>query len=146
MKTLLLNIRTYLRDTVNCVRNNSKDIYIAPHIDFLPAHVKFPCIGIKDGDVDPSFGAGCIDRDLIVYVSLYTNLYKFESNLIGDDSANKIGILDFSDRVRDLLNVYIPTNCQAVECIKESGSELLTDGENSFIQQKILTFKYFFTY
>lgn len=144
MKKLLLNIRSHLRDTVSDTRD--RDIYIASHIDYLPPQVKFPCIGLKDGAVDPSYGAGCLEREMIVYVVLYTSLKKFECNLVGDDSANKIGVLDLSDKVRDLLTVFVPDDCQGVECTKESPSELFTDGESSFIQQKILTFKYDFIY
>jgi hypothetical protein len=49
MKTLLSAIKKELQDKLTNIRDT--DIFIAPHINYIPASVRMPCVAIKDGKI-----------------------------------------------------------------------------------------------
>jgi hypothetical protein len=140
MKRLLVNIRGILADSIPDVRDS--DIYIAVDHNVIPPGVKFPCIGLKDGEEEHTFGASCVEREMTVDVIVYSGLSKSESNIIGDESIAQKGVLELADTLEDVLLGQIPDNYQNVDLIRKHPSKLFMDDRSKFIQQKILTFKY----
>ncbi len=111
MQELLDAIKARLQSELAHVRD--RDIYITPHIGFIPQGVKRPCIGIKDGKVEHSYGAGYSkDYSMGITLAIFCDLGKKEAAVSGDNGVleiqkacitalegNKLG-LSGMDRVR----------------------------------------------
>lgn len=142
MKELLLAIQTQLRTDLTYIRD--RDIYIAPHINYIPASVRPPCVGIKDGKPTRVEGAASTwEVTLPVIIAVYVQLAKEEANIIGDASTNKKGVLEIAEDVMSSLdeNLLSITGMEAAICLEDNESELFGDEKES-MQRKILPFQY----
>ncbi len=102
MKELVLAIQTTLRSGISYVRDN--DIYIAKHENIIPASVRPPCIGIKDGPIKRiELAGGEMEYHMWVKIVLYVQLMQDDASIMGDISGNK-GVLDVADDVHALLD------------------------------------------
>lgn len=152
MKELLNAIKARLQDQITYIR--SGDIYITPHENFIPSHVRFPCIGIKDGDISRSQGIGgsieyTMDVSIIVYVQLTKNA---EASVMGDIYTDTRGVLDISLDIHEAMyDVLLGVTGYEELCGMpgmesalspyEAGSEMFGD-EKDMLQRKILKYQY----
>ena len=139
MKGLLTAIQTHLRTSMTYMRD--KDIYITPHENYIPAGVRFPCVGIKDGDIDGTdcMGGGKESRMKVTIVP-FVQLAKAEATIMGDAATGKKGILDVSDDIMGALNKNLLgiSGLESASCKKSTGSETFGDDEEA-LQRKLIT-------
>jgi hypothetical protein len=93
MIELLKAIRQQLQSELSYIREG--DIFITPHIGFIPQGVMRPCIGIKDGKDDHSYGAGhSKENKLYVRLAIFTDLSNQEYSIVGNPVSNVKGVLE----------------------------------------------------
>lgn len=142
MKTLLSAIKKELQENLTDIRD--ADIFIAPHINYIPASARMPCVAIKDGKIQRKelFG-GAIEENLTVRLSVYTNLRKDEAAIMGDASTNQKGILDLVDDVHSELhqNLLGVSGIISAMCTSEEESEMFGD-DTAAAFRKIITYQY----
>lgn len=142
MKSLLSAIQTRLRAQLTYIRDG--DIYITPHENYIPHHVRPPCVGIKDGDIDRSELVGeCVASRMTVSLIVFVQLPKDEASIMGDSSTGQKGVLDAADDIvtaldGELLDV---SGLQAAFCDSSKASELFGD-ERETLQRKIIRCQY----
>ncbi len=142
MKELLTAIKVQLQTDLTYIRDG--DIYITPHENYIPNHVRPPCVGIKDGDIERDEGmGGCVGSKMIITLIPYVQLAKDEASIMGDSPAGKKGVLDIAEDIETALNGNLLgiTGLQGAFCRSSQGSELFGD-ENDSVQRKIITCKY----
>lgn len=142
MKELLTAIQTQLRTSLTYVRDS--DVFITPHENYIPSGVKFPCVGIKDGDVDGTdLMGGCEENKLSVTIIPYVQLAKSEAAVMGDAATGKNGIIEISDDIKTALdgNFLGIAGMQDASCKKSKASEMFGD-ERDTLQRKIITATY----
>ena len=143
MKDLLTAIQTQLRTDLTYIRDD--DIYITPHENYIPAQVRFPCVGIKDGAVARTelTRGEAVESDRAVSIIAYVNLAKPEAAVMGDTATGKKGVLDIINDIHDSLhaNKLSLTGMSHAFCPGETGSELFGD-ENEYIQKKAVRYEY----
>ncbi len=134
MIELLRAIQQALREKLPYIRPG--DIFITPHIGFIPQGVMTPCIGIKDGRVKHSYGAAhSKEYELSVRLAIFVGLSGQEAAIIGNPVSNRKGVLDIeADCVAALdgntLGIAGMTRAKIVEAPEseffnvKSGSEL----------------------
>lgn len=145
MKNLLLNIKSALQDSEILDYIRDEDIFISPHIDFFPNMVKFPCIGIKDGEIERKPGmSDTIQKDYTVYIILFENLQKnTETTIIGDESTERKGLLGMEDDVHSILDDNsFDDRFDSAFCSNSEESRPVIETEASVKQEKVLTYKY----
>ena len=143
MKALLTAIQTQLRTDLTYIRDS--DIYIAPHENYIPSQVRFPCVGIKDGPVtreEISRGV-VIENKRTVMLIAYVKLAKPEAAVMGDTASSKKGVLDIISDIHDSLhdNTLSLSGTSRVFCPSENQSELFGDEQN-YIQKKVIQYEY----
>jgi len=80
MKDLLLAVQARLRE-IDGLRD--ADVFLSADRDVVPAGQKFPCIGIKDGDVGVAHLAGEVNElTLPVEIYVYEQLIKVDVNIV----------------------------------------------------------------
>ena len=142
MKELLLAIQTQLQTDLTNIRDG--DIFITLHENYIPAHVRPPCIGIKDGDIIRiELAGGMWEVTMEVMIIPYVQLAKDEASIIGDSSTGKKGVLDVVDDIHVSLdeNLLGITGMQAAFSPSESKSEYFGDEKES-LQRKIVRYQY----
>lgn len=142
MKELLNAIKAQLQTDLTYIRDG--DIYITPHENYIPNHVRPPCVGIKDGPVvKEHLMGGCARYSMSVSIVAFVQLAKDEASIIGDSSTSKKGVLDISDDIETSLddNLLSITGMQAALCSGSAESELFGD-ERETLQRKIITCNY----
>ena len=141
MKNLLTAIKTQLQTKLTYVRNG--DIFVTPAENYLPAHVKFPCVGIKDGAIEREIVefSGVTEERLRVLLAVFVRVLKEEDSIIG--SAADKGILDMTDDIRTALddNLLAQANMISNFCAEERASEMFSD-DKELIQQKVIVYEY----
>lgn len=145
MKELLINIRTALRESSELDYIRDDDIFISPHVDFYPKFVKFPCIGLKDGEITRKTGfSNSIQRDYIVYITLFENLMKnTETTIIGDDSTGRKGLLDIETDVHKVLDDNLfDGRFESAFCNASEDTRPIIETETDVKQEKVLIYKY----
>ena len=142
MKALLTAIQTQLQTDLTYIRDS--DIYVTPHINFIPPGVSLPCVGIKDGSVVRSeLSGGMWEAKLKVRLVVYVQLAKPEATIIGDTATSKKGVLEIVDDIHASLdeNLLGITGIIAAFSPSESESEMFGD-ENENLQRKITDYEY----
>lgn len=143
MIELLKAIQQELRAKLPYIRE--MDIYITPHIGFIPQGVMQPCIGIKDGRVRHSYGAGhSKEYELDVRLAILEGLSGQEASIVGNPASDGKGVLDIeADCVAALdcntLGVKGIISARIVDC---PGSEFFNGKNGPELQRKQLGLKY----
>ena len=120
-----------------------RDVFITPHIGFIPQGTKRPCIGIKDGKVEREYLPGKkVDILFTVRLALFCDLGKKESFILGAPGAQ--GILALRDECvlrldGNFLNI---TGMQRVRVIEDPESELFLVKNGTEMQRKIIGLRY----
>ena len=82
MKALLTAIKTALQTDIAYVRD--RDVFVTEDEMILPAAVKFPAIGLKDGSVARKLADKSeVDEDMQVRISSYSQVFKPEESVMG---------------------------------------------------------------
>lgn len=140
MKNLLTAIKSELQSKLTEVRSAS--IYITPDINAIPEELMFPCIGIKDGEINRIELIGSmLELTMSVTIGVHVAMAKNEANIIG--SGDKKGVLDIVSEIHSILD----ENLLDVEGMQSafSGSEfesIMFGHELDFIQQKKIEYKF----
>ena len=125
MDILLKAIQQELRTGLATVRD--RDIYITPHLGFVPPGVKQPCVGIKDGKVTHRYGmAESKGYTLVVHFAILIDPKKKESSIVGEGD----GILALQKKCVDLLEF----NNLGVSGL--SGAAVVADLETEYFESK----------
>jgi len=133
MKDLLLKIQAQLQ-VIAGIRNT--DIFLSPDADVVPEGVRFPCIGIKDGQVTRSHQmGGVVELELPVEICIYDKLVR--------DNQSMINVFDLAEQahaqLRDnLLDAYV----KEVEPGRETPVQLLVH-TSGMLLRKILYYQYY---
>ena len=142
MKKLLKAIQDQLKTDLTYVRDS--DIYVTPHLNFIPASAKPPCVGIKDGGITRTELPGGM-WEVVCTVSLvtYVQLLKDEASIMGDASAGKKGVLDIVDDIHSSLDENLLGITGMIEAFSpsETESEMFGD-EKEGLQRKTVTYRY----
>lgn len=142
MKTILTGIKAALQGGLSYVR--AADVYISPHEQFVPAAVRQPCIGIKDGRVSRAeLMAGCLEIAFDVHVCCFVEILKDERSIIGDGASSGIGILEMASDVHGILhgNLLGVSGVTSAFCAGETESRMF-DNTRNMLLAKILTYTY----
>lgn len=137
MKALLTAIKTQLRADVTYVRDS--DVFVTEDEMILPAAVKFPAIGIKDGSVGRKLADKSeIDEDMSVRISAYSQVFKPEESVMGTKGVLQMAADIISSLDENNLSL---TGMYHAFAVSEEPSELFGD-EEEMIQKKTVVFKY----
>jgi len=120
------------------------DIFIAPHINYIPASVRLPCIGIKDGPIQRiELIGGQIGYSAQVKIVIYVSLKKDSASIMGDESTEQKGVLGLAADIHTALhqNTLAITGLHSAFCRAETEAEIVSDETNSVVR-KILTYTY----
>jgi hypothetical protein len=140
MDAILSAIKTALQSSVTLVAD--ADIFITPHLDYIPNGKAFPCIGIKDGAIQNIELMGeCNDRHGTVLIAPWVEMSNDEASIVG--SVAVTGLIDISDQIESALNhnLLSVSGVQTVFCDSSAPSELMGD-ERQYLQRKIITVTY----
>jgi hypothetical protein len=138
MKSILEALKIAIRDGMPEI----KGVHIVPDPDMLPSAVRYPCVGLKDGDQTFSEGMDQTETETgSVMIYIYQQILKEEASMMGDGS-NK-GVLDLMEDLRNLLNWNLMEDIIQHAYIPDAiTSETMFAGENVFVQRKGCKFNY----
>lgn len=143
MRELILAVKSALQvgmaDDVRPV-----DIYLTPHINYIPRSVKMPCIAVADaGSTRQELVGGAIRTVYRLQIVVYCDLKKEEAVLVGDEASGKAGLLDLTESVHEVLhgNTLGISSVGWASCRQESAIELFGD-ETAMVCRKILHYEY----
>jgi hypothetical protein len=144
MKALINAIREVLQEKLTYIRTG--DFFIAPHEDFIPRDVKFPAIGIKDGQILRSEGLdSSMEYTMEVMLIAWVAVHKPEASIMGDGGEESLikGVLDVADDIHDCLDENFLDIDGLIEAFSpsEAGSETM-GADNQFLQKKKITYRY----
>lgn len=134
MIEILQAVKAQLRQVAD-VRD--RDIFITPHIGFIPQGTKRPCIGIKDGKVEREYLSGStVDISFAVRLAIFCDLGKREESVVD--------ILALRDRCLELLdgNFLGIAGMHRVRVFEDLESELFFVKNASEMQRKIIGLRY----
>lgn len=120
------------------------DIFVTPHVAFVPSSVRPPCVGIKDGKIKrEELAGGCVDHEIEVLFCLFVAIRKEEASIVGDPSTGAKGLLQLRDDLHAVLhqNTLDVPGVQSAFAAKETGSDLFESGAG-MAQRKIVTYTY----
>lgn len=142
MKTLLSAIKTQLQTSLKDVR--AADVFIVPHINYLPGAARMPCVALKDGRITRSeLTGGAIAETMWVAMAVYVNLRKEEASIMGDLSAGQKGVLELVSDIHTVLHqnmLAIPGMISAF-CQDEQEAEMFGD-DTAVVERKIINYQY----
>jgi hypothetical protein len=141
MKALISALQTQLQTSLAYVRDS--DIFVTEDDRLIPAAVRFPAVGIKDGPIVYEMQTNMHEQHILdVKILAYVQLRKPEASIMGDASTSKKGVLDIIDDIFTALkNNLLSGQADIAWPIGESESELLAD-EDTAIQMKSITMRY----
>jgi len=120
------------------------DVFVTEDERLIPEAVKFPAVGLKDGDITYDYvtqGASA-QAELTVTAIAYAQLHKPEAAIMGDAGTGKKGVLEIiKDIAASLAGNLLSGQANEVWLVSETASELLAD-ENLAIQMKSVTLRY----
>lgn len=141
MKALLTAMQTAL--AAGCPDLTA--VFITEDENLIPAAMRFPAAGLKDGPVTRKEKAGeVLERKLSVSVVLWVRLLRGQgASVIGDPSVSQKGVLDLSADVHAVLdgNLLDLPGMQAAFCRLERASEFFTDEKEGLIK-RVLVYEY----
>ncbi|MFH2129762.1 MAG: hypothetical protein ABIK68_05250 [bacterium] len=141
MQALLLAIQSALRSGLSDIR--SGDIFITPHVNFVPPGVKAPAIGIKDGPGRVSeLGGSMQETTLQVKLVIWVDFPAGEEMIIGKGTMK--GVLDRTTEVHAVLgqNLLSIDGMISARPVAETESEMFSDGKGRGLDRKIITYEY----
>jgi len=137
MKALLTAIKTALRTDIKYVRD--RDIFVTEDEMILPAAVKFPAIGLKDGSVARKLADKSeVDENMIVRISSYSQVFKPEESVMGTKGVLQMAADIISSLDENNLSLAGMYDAFATS---EEPSELFGD-EEEMIQKKTVVLQY----
>jgi hypothetical protein len=142
MKELLEKIQGQMRSDLSYIR--PKNIYITPHVNFIPANVRPPCIGIKDGAITRTELPGEMwEVTMHVTLAVYVQLRKDEASIMGDQATANKGVLEIAEDIHESLdeNLVGISGMQSAFSPSETESEMFGD-ETDALQRKLITYEY----
>ena len=132
MKDLLLAVQARLRE-IEGLRD--ADVFLSPDKDLVPAGQKFPCIGIKDGDVKVDHLAGEVNE-----LTLPVEIYVYEQLIKVD--ASMISLFDLAASVQTQLKTSLPGSyVKDVDHGNESAIQLLYR-QGGMLMRKTVYYQY----
>jgi hypothetical protein len=135
-------ILTSLRSKIIAGLPEIKGVHILADADILPTAVRFPCVGLKDGET--SFSEGMAETETIkgsISIYIYVQILKEEGSVMGE--GDKKGVLEHVIDLRHLLNFdNLDGLVQFAYCPDLLASETMFAGENVFIQRKGIRYIY----
>ena len=140
MDEILTAIKTALQSAIAAVPDG--DIIVVPSIDYIPNGTSLPCITIKDGGItNRALMGGCVEQEMVVYVSPWVEMVNDETSLTGATSV--VGLLDLIDDIESALNNNLLdiTGLQSAWCESSAPSELFGDDREA-LQRKTITVTY----
>ena len=131
-----------LRPIITAGLPEIKGVHILADADILPPAVRFPCVGLKDGESSYSEGmAETEDEKGSVLIYVYQQILKQEASVMGDSTQK--GILEFIITLRLLLNFnHLDGLVHHAYCPDTFASETMFAGENVFVQRKGIRYIY----
>lgn len=145
MNNLLAAIRDELKASTTFSHVRNEDIFVALNVEWFPDQCRTPFVGIKDGIVTRSqeIDDGLLE-ELYVSIIVWVRLLKPEAAILGDSSSGQVGILEVTKDIHEVLDANTLGCVGIIDafCENESESELFLDPNSSFLQRKILTYKY----
>lgn len=142
-RALILAAKAALRTALAAYVRPS-DIYVTPHLAFVPSSVRTPCVGIKDGKIKrEELVGGCVEHEIEIQYCLFVGIRREEASIVGDESTGAKGLL----QLRDDLHAALHGNTLGVHGVhgafaaRESGSDLFDSGAG-MMQRKIVTYTY----
>lgn len=135
MKALLLGLQTVLKNEVAA----ALAVHLLADEDLLPYGTPFPCIGLKDGDIEGEYFASASDRIFSVDIVGYVEINSPEGVIAGD--AAQVGILDFVESIKAVLLRFNPTGYQFLSVESESASQAVSTDDRA-VQKKKITMKW----
>lgn len=138
MKEILSAIKEQLPQQIEGIR----DIEIIPDPAMVPERVRFPFIGIKDGDIKSGGGLDPITTyEVRLYV--YVQIKKPEASIIG--TKDEVGVLELADSVLAGLEALGNLGIDEIfswEAGSVSYASALGQAEAGFVQYKEVRFYY----
>jgi len=132
MKDLLLAVQARLRE-IDGLRD--ADVFLSADRDVVPAGQKFPCIGIKDGDVGVAHLAGEVNE-----LTLPVEIYVYEQLIKVD--ASMISLFDLAASVQTQLKTSLPGSyVKDVDHGNESAIQLLYR-QGGMLMRKTVYYQY----
>lgn len=138
MKTLLAALKAELPGRLRWIR----DIEVVPDEYWIPEQVRFPFVGLKDGEIRREEGAGgTLTERLTVQVIVYQKILQAEASVMG--SGDDKGVLDLVADIHGVLNENLLglTGMEYAFCSGEEGSQTL-ERDSVFIQKKRCDYVY----
>ena len=143
MKELLTAIKSQLQADLGYVR--APDVFITEDENLIPAAIKFPAVGIKDGPAQRiEMIGGMMEYLMTVKIVALVQLTKPEAAIMGDSVTHKKGILDMEKDIHESLDenlLSITGMTSAVAAANQAESEVFGD-EVEVIQRKIIGYEY----
>jgi hypothetical protein len=135
MNELLLAVKTELR-TLSGVRG--RDVFITPHVNFIPTGVRQPCIGIKDGKVVRNELAGGMVEETL-FVDCVAMVKVRRDGITGD-----AGVLALVKRIEAVLdqNTLGLAGMEYAWSLSDTASKMFSSDNKQWLMQKIITFQY----
>ena len=143
MKILIAAIKAALQTGLSGTVRPA-DIYITPHVNYIPRSVRMPCVAIADGGSDRAeLLGGAVSVTAKITVVIYVDLAKEEAVIMGDAATGQKGLLDMADAVCSILDgdTLGVAGVLWAQCHAESASELFGD-ETAMVCRKILDYDY----
>ena len=131
-------LQTALRDYCR-----SGDIFITPDEDLLPHGVRFPAVGLKDGQIRRrELTADMREETLQVRVVIFQKTARDIGATIVGDAANR-GVLEIAADIDAVLdeNTLDLAGMLSAMCTDESASQAYLS-ETDGVQKKVLTYTY----
>lgn len=140
MKTLLTSLQERIANELDYL-GGVKAVHLLPDEDLLPETTSFPCVGLKDGDIDhrelTNASRQFMNVDLIAFVSIAGS----DAGIIGKNDDK--GILDVMADLKDAVKDYEPTGYTAQHSLySEKASKTMNFGGNGLVQKKKVTLRW----
>jgi len=144
MKALLTAVKAELQSRLK-YNIRKDDVFITPHVDYIPAAAKMPCIGIKDGRVlRKELAGGEMEYTLHIRIAVFVQNHKgIEYVILGDDPSNRDGVLDIEEDIHEILdeNLLGIARMEDAFCTESAESDMV-GRDKDLLQQKIITYEY----
>jgi len=143
MKELLEKSKDEIISAASLIGIDDADIYIADSLDIIPSGATFPCIGIKDGDIERIRYVNCHDVLMDLHIAIYQLLKSGEDALMATQPTT-LGILDTVAEIRNLMddNFLDVSGVYMMDLPSEEETTLLDAGELAVVR-KTITYRYY---
>jgi len=139
MKVLLSVLRTRIHTELTYL-GGEKAVHLLPDEDLLPESTPFPCVGLKDGDVENHYASSSNEVTLTVDIIAYVRINSPEAVIIGKGTQE--GILDVVDDLKDALTGYDPTGYACYPEIPSEARSQTVATQDNLVQKKKITMRW----